>query len=89
MTTLQLNAELFHELSIISEDEGMMKKAIKALRRITIPHKSTTKTGSKESSIDWENLPELPESFKRLRGMGHIAQEDIDKDNRLAYILSK
>ena len=35
MTALQLNAELFRELSIISEDEGMMKKAIKALKRIT------------------------------------------------------
>ena len=35
MTTLQLNAELFRELSIISEDEGMMKKAIKALKKIT------------------------------------------------------
>ena len=35
MTTLQLNAELFRELSIISEDEGMMKKAINALKKIT------------------------------------------------------
>ena len=31
MTALQLNAELFRELSIIAEDEGLMKKALKAL----------------------------------------------------------
>lgn len=37
MTALQLNAELFRELSIISEDEGMMKKAIKALKKINCP----------------------------------------------------
>ncbi|MBQ7463049.1 MAG: hypothetical protein IJS63_12545 [Bacteroidaceae bacterium] len=35
MTALQLNAELFRELSIIAEDESMMQKALKALRRIT------------------------------------------------------
>ncbi len=34
MTTLQLNAELFHELSTIVTDEDMMRKAIKALKRI-------------------------------------------------------
>jgi hypothetical protein len=35
MTALQLNAELFRELSIIAEDEGLMQKALKALKRIT------------------------------------------------------
>ncbi len=89
MTAIQLNAELFRELSIIAEDESLMKKAIKALHRISALHKPVIKTETQESVIDWETLPELPESFKRLRGMGHIAQEDIDKDDRLAYILSK
>lgn len=89
MTALQLNVELFRELTIIVTDEGMMEKAIKALRRITTPHKRAIKTEAQDSVIDWEKLPELPESFRRLRGMGHVAQEDIDKDDRLAYILSK
>ena len=44
MTTLQLNAELFRELSIISEDEGMMKKAIKALKKITAQKQTTNET---------------------------------------------
>ena len=44
MTTLQLNAELFRELSIISEDEGMMKKAIKALKRITMQKQTIDET---------------------------------------------
>lgn len=35
MTALELNAELFKELSIIVQDETMMQKAVKALRRIT------------------------------------------------------
>ena len=44
MTTLQLNAELFRELSIISEDEGMMKKAIKALKKITAQKQTIDET---------------------------------------------
>lgn len=35
MTALQLNAELFRELSIIAEDEGLMKKAVKYLKKLT------------------------------------------------------
>lgn len=35
------------------------------------------------------NKAELPASFRRIRGMGHISQEEIEKDDRLAYILSK
>ena len=32
---------------------------------------------------------QLPESFKRLRGMGYVTPDDIANDDRLAYILSK
>ena len=32
---------------------------------------------------------QLPESFKRLRGMGRVTPDDIANDDRLAYILSK
>lgn len=34
MTTMQLNEELFHQLAIIAKDEGLMRKAVKALKRI-------------------------------------------------------
>ena len=43
MTAIQMNAELFRELSIIVEDEGMMKKALRALRSITRPRVSRTR----------------------------------------------
>ena len=85
MTTMQMNAELFRELSVIAEDEDMMAKALRALRRIPSAHK---KAMPKDLEVV-ENEPELPESFKRIRGMGEITQEDIDNDERLAYILSK
>lgn len=34
MTTLQLNAELYRNLGIIAEDEGMFDKVVKYVRRI-------------------------------------------------------
>ena len=33
MTALQLNAELFRQLSIIAEDEGLMKKSIEGSQK--------------------------------------------------------
>ena len=81
MTALQLNSELFRELNIIVTDEGMMEKAIIALRRITKPRVKKSKT----TAVDNNAVVYLPESFKRLRGMGHITQEDIDNDERLAF----
>ena len=34
MTAMELNAELFRELSIIADDEGLMKKAVKYLKKL-------------------------------------------------------
>jgi hypothetical protein len=39
-----LNAELFHELSIIAQDEGLMKKAVKYLKKLTAQKKAMDET---------------------------------------------
>ena len=42
--------------------------------------------------VDGKNekaVKQLPDSFKRLRGMGRVTPDDIANDDRLAYILSK
>lgn len=44
MATLQLNAELFRELSIIAEDEGLMKKAVKYLKKLTAQKQAMDET---------------------------------------------
>ena len=44
MTALQLNAELFRELSIIAEDEGLMKKALKALKKLSAKKQAMDET---------------------------------------------
>ncbi len=44
MTALQLNAELFRELSIIAEDEGLMKKAVRYLKKLTAQKQAMDET---------------------------------------------
>jgi hypothetical protein len=69
MTALQLNAELFRELSIISEDEGMMKKAIKALKKITAQKQAMDETEYIMSSPKMvEILRQGDEDIKNGRG---------------------
>ena len=89
MTALQLNAELFRELNVIVTDEALMDKAIKALRGIIRSHERTPEADPSTESIDLASLPDLPDGLKQLRGMGQFSQEEIDGDERLAYILGK
>ncbi len=44
MTALQLNAELFRELSIIAEDETLMQKALKYLKKLTAKKQTMDET---------------------------------------------
>ena len=58
MTALQLNAELFRELSLIAEDEGLMKKALKAIKKIS---------AKKQAMDETEYIMSSPEMVKILR----------------------
>ena len=44
MTALELNAELFRELSIIAGDEGLMKKALKVIKRLAAKKQAMDET---------------------------------------------
>ena len=68
MTALQLNAELFRELSIIAEDEGLMKKALKALNKLS---------AKKQAMDETEYIMSSPEMVKILRE----GDEEIAKGN--------
>ena len=79
MTALQLNAELFRELSIIAEDEGLMKKAAKYLKKLTAQKQAMDETEYIMSS------PEMVEIIRQGRkdieeGRGRVIKlEDIWK----------
>lgn len=42
MTTLQLNAEIYEALSIIDQDESLLKKAARSLKRLASMKKYET-----------------------------------------------
>jgi hypothetical protein len=44
MTAMELNAELFRELSIIADDEGLMKKAVKYLKKLSAKKQTMDET---------------------------------------------
>ena len=48
MTTMELNAELFRQLSIIAEDESLMRKAVKAVTRLAKQTEETEYIGKEE-----------------------------------------
>lgn len=54
MTTMELNAELFRQLSIIAEDETLMRKAVKAIRKLAQKKEEENKTEyiSKEEILE-------------------------------------
>lgn len=63
MTTMELNAELFRQLSVIAEDEKLMKKAVKALGRIV---KNKQKEDAETISNE-EILKGIDDGLKDLR----------------------
>ncbi len=70
MTSLQLNAELFRELSIIAEDESLMKKALKALKKLS---------AKKQAMDETEYIMSSPEMVKILReGDKEIAKGNFE-----------
>lgn len=68
MTALELNAELFRELSIIAEDEGLMKKAVKYLKKLT---------AQKQTMDETEYIMSSPKMVEIIRQ----GEEDIKNGN--------
>lgn len=79
MTTLELNAELFRELSIIAEDEGLMRKALKAIKKLSAQKKSMDETEYLMSSPAMaEVIQQGQEDIKN--GLGRVVKiEDLWK----------
>ncbi len=68
MTILELNAELFRELSIIAEDEGLMRKMLKYAKKLT---------AKKQAKDETEYLMSSPAMADIIRQ----GQEDIKNGN--------
>lgn len=78
-TQLQLNSELFGALQIISEDEGLMKKAVKSLKRLASKKRAMDETEYMMSSpAMMEILKQGQEDIKKGKGK-IVAIEDLWK----------
>ena len=79
MTALELNAELFRELSIIAEDEGLMKKAVKYLKKLTAQKQTMDETEYIMSSPEMVRIIRQGEKYIE-EGRGRVIKlEDIWK----------
>jgi len=79
MTALQLNAELFRELSIIAEDEGLMQKALKYLKKLSAKKQTMDETEYLMSSPAMADILRQGEEDMK-NGLGRVIKlEDIWK----------
>ena len=60
---MQLNTELFTALQTISSDEGLMKKAVRSLKRIAAQHKADSTEMTREEF--YAKLDKAEEEYKR------------------------
>jgi len=66
MTTSQMNAEIFQNLSVLAESEDMMKRVAKYLRKLVKEQKSDPTLMSKEEFF--EKLDKAEESIEQGKG---------------------
>ena len=74
MTSLELSSELFRELSIISQDETMMQKAVKALRRITEKMRAKDATRTEQELYVEESLTRAVSEVRAAKQSGTTLQ---------------
>jgi len=73
MTSMELNQELFRQLAIISGDEDMMRKAVKALKRIV------GKAEQDEALMSHDDFMARVEQAAKGKSKSFVSVEDIDK----------
>ena len=81
MTAIQMNAELFRQLSIIAEDETLMAKAVKYLKKLTAKKEAMDETEYLMSSPAMaEIIRQGQEDLKNGRGE-MVKIEDLFRDS--------
>ncbi len=77
MTAIQMNAELFRNMSIIAEDENLLKRAAKYLRKLVTEKKADpTLLTQKEF---FARVDEAREQIKRGEGVEMLPDESLDE----------
>ena len=75
MTTVQLNAELFRQLSVIAEDETLMEKAVKYLKKLTAKKQDPTLMTKEEF---FRRVDEAREEIRQGKGRRFSNPEEMN-----------
>ena len=73
MTAIQMNAEMLRNMSIIAEDENLLKRATKSLRKLVAEKESESTRLSKEDFF------ERIEEARKQTGQTFETVEELDK----------
>ena len=79
MSSMELNAELFRQLSIIAEDETLMRKAVKAIRKLA--QKKEEETGTEYISKE-EILAGIDAGLKDVKAGRTTLAREFSKELR-------
>jgi len=75
MTSLHLNAELYRQLSIIADDEGLMTKMLKYAKKLAATKKQDPTLMTKEEFIS--KIKHSEEQIANGEGMEMLPNEDL------------
>jgi hypothetical protein len=77
MTAIQLNAEILRNLGALAEDEGMLKRVAKYLRKLVSEKEADPTLLSKEDFF--ASVDEAREQIKRGEGVEMLPDESLDE----------
>ena len=77
MTTLQLNAEIYEALSIIAQDESLLRKAARSLKRLASMKKDETLMSEKEFFDEVDKAREQIRVGNSKRMLQHESLDDF------------
>ena len=75
MTAIQMNAELFRQLSIIAEDEGLSAKLMKYIKKLTTPKTDPTLMTKEEF---FRRVDEAREEIRQGKGKRFSNPEEMN-----------
>ena len=76
MTAIQMNAEILRNMSIIAEDENLLKRAAKYLRKLVAEKQDPTLLSKEEF---FARVDEAREQIKRGEGVEMLPDESLDE----------
>ncbi len=77
MTAIQMSAEILRDISIIAEDENLLKRAVKYLRKLVAEKETDSTLLSKEDFF--ARVDEAREQIKRGEGIEMLPNETLDE----------